>query len=240
MKQAMFQSYWSASIDTFDNIAPSCSTDNCTWPTYDSLAICSKVIDVTEFLEITPFKRSVEDTIEYLRQNATLPNGVRLEWETMFGQVLNTTIVQATSKTAGGITDANKRVRLVKNNTSIGPLLHNYNIIYAKNEVEILLPSGNATKPVFRAIKAVLHWCVNPYETNVAQGVHSTTVKDTSVKIVDNHRNMSSAFEGLQWYSVMAPKDGNKEFRIDNTTLLTLTNELIPLYDDSYFWTDIL
>jgi hypothetical protein len=52
MKQAVNNALYTPASETIPPIAPTCPSGNCSWPLFDSLAICSQVNNVTDLLII--------------------------------------------------------------------------------------------------------------------------------------------------------------------------------------------
>ncbi|KAJ9613503.1 hypothetical protein H2200_003445 [Cladophialophora chaetospira] len=73
MKSAIYTGLFLNDNDTIPSLVPTCSTGNCTWPTYLTLGLCARVADVTNLLEYR-----CNDTSTIKECNYTLPNGLSL------------------------------------------------------------------------------------------------------------------------------------------------------------------
>jgi hypothetical protein len=139
VQQAVYWGFWSSNTSTIEEIAPSCSTGNCTYPEYDSPAFCHKVANVKDKLKIT----SQEG--RFNPHNATLPNGISLEYGVL-------------------ITQINATGNLTVSTEDVGLPITAFDIIWQTNHE----PSdANST---FNAFEAAFWWCVNRYKTEVVQG----------------------------------------------------------------------
>lgn len=73
MKSAIYTGLFLNDNDTIPSLVPTCSTGNCTWPTYYTLGLCAQVADITNLLEHKCTNTGVDKECNY-----TLPNGVSL------------------------------------------------------------------------------------------------------------------------------------------------------------------
>lgn len=147
----------SSSLD----VVPSCPTGNCTYPQFQSLALCSSCQDVTDALT-TACSSNVADDGQSESCHFSLSNGLEF----------NTVYPYRGSMASNGSFDP------------IGPLEYanavlNFSIIKLKmsNEstagaiIETRSSNGSATsKMAAIATQCFLYWCVNTYDTKVKNG----------------------------------------------------------------------
>lgn len=172
VQQAVYSGFWSSITSTIEPIAPSCSTGNCTYPEYDSLAVCHKVANVTDKLKIT----SQEG--RFNPYNATLPNGISLEYGVL-------------------ITQINATENLTVSSEDVGLPITSFDIVWQTNH------EPNDANSTFNAFEAAFWWCVNRYKTEVVQGKPTTSVVATSVK--RSQPEGSDSFAYFDW-ALLAPR----------------------------------
>jgi len=116
--------------------------------------VCYKAVDVTDQLKITQ-----SDEIPLNFYNATLRNGNQLKYGIVITQINNTN-------------------EFVMENSTFGLNIGGLDVIYqAERE------SFNMVNSTFGALEAVFWFCVNTYKTEVSNGIASTIVTKTSVKV---------------------------------------------------------
>lgn len=166
MQQAINFAQWSNSTEQILPISPTCPTGNCTWPEYDSLAICSSVTNVTHLLNITTPKDLPKD----------LPNSriVSLSKEAVLDYGVDVSSIVSDSTVWTDYQDKSRDYLAA----------HEYNIIY-EISAGVMGRTGPAHGPQFNALKIVSCWCVNTYNTSTINGIASTNITATSSKFYD-------------------------------------------------------
>jgi len=171
MQQAIYSGLWSSNTSSIEEIAPSCSTGNCTYPDFDSLAVCYKVANVTHKLKVTSGESGFNP------YNATLPNGVNLEYGALMTQI------NATDK-------------LLMGTEGVGMHIAAFDIVYQTGNEPF-----NDVNSTFNALEAAFWWCVNRYKTEVVNGQATTTVVATST----NYSGNNGTFQYFDW-NLTAPR----------------------------------
>ncbi len=161
-----------------------CSTGNCTWPLYQSLAVCSKWKDVSDRLVFT--NTSLETPIE--GTNETIESSV-YRWSLNDYHYIETTgtelfymnmssMVNGTDLTnASYAFDPKNTATFICTNCSF-PIADTF-IIWRDpskvpfNAAERLM--GIVDKNAYSAIEFVFEWCIQEFNTTVANGESSTT-----------------------------------------------------------------
>lgn len=170
--------------DPVEHFPPLCPTGNCTFPTYTSLAVCAKSVDISHLLSVTRIENSepsqwfggpayVQLGMDQPRTafNVSLPNGFNLVTPAAF------TAVQRTGHTTLGFADDPD----ASNFTAVARLFNIYS-----NEGNVSDPAYQPSDPrpgglwEFRAVETLFHMCVNTYQTEVVAGRHTTTVVTSS------------------------------------------------------------
>ncbi|GAW17407.1 hypothetical protein ANO14919_068640 [Xylariales sp. No.14919] len=131
---------------------PTCSTGNCTYPDFDSLAICSACVNVTNQLSMSQVLSRYNSSVPQW----TLPNGFAVDVDP---NSLSRTVV----KTGGSYDPLTLETGLpIVNITAIQPC--------EKSD----LTSCGAT-----AQECTLYWCLNRYKSSVVQGLLYEDIMDT-------------------------------------------------------------
>ncbi|KAJ4289568.1 hypothetical protein N0V90_010897 [Kalmusia sp. IMI 367209] len=168
MKGAIFSGLFASANVTINDTLPTCTTGNCTFPDYQSLAICASSADVTSHL-----------------QNLTTKG--ELKW-CLPGGFCNSN--NLTARTAGHdaiIANITSAVTRANKDASDGKDLwpFNYTSVAFANHVtpvgdfyilyENLTRSGPSTATPWMAVELVLDWCVPTFSTHVTNGTAVTS-----------------------------------------------------------------
>ena len=167
-----------------------CASGNCSYPIFDSLAVCNVCTNVTDDLQVF-----IDDPPETSRSsvflgsaNYTLPNGFNTGW-------------MNSSRTRPGYISSGRVSSTVRVRAPF-PILNFTQVTFNPNSTGI--PTATATE-------CALHWCVNRYKTSVQAGVLSEEVISS---------NTASGPEVMQFYSIRGPPDTNISLSLwnDNTS----------------------
>lgn len=147
---------------------PTCDTGNCTFPVFDSLAVCSKCLDISQ--DVTHFNPPSNPSNLTGTQNVTynLPAGAQVEFSVLFqGQQLAMgPEIVITSVLPPGYT---KQVLGLEN-----PLLSL--AILQFPEVKQLIQDGNYYNTIPTTHQCAVYFCVNTYQVTVENNIPNTTV----------------------------------------------------------------
>jgi hypothetical protein len=195
-KLAVMSGMWTATNDTISPVSPICSTANCTFPMYDSLAVCSDVANVTEYLNVTRYSADFINAIANNQSlqsiygwypyepyaNVSLPNGVWLP----AGRYL----LKCQRPGSEDLTEEDPYLSLSTQETNMtesvafallpgiqDSALFDFFIIY---QTDLEVPD----MPVYRAIEVLFYWCVNTYSTTVTAGNASTQIVSSSRNVL--------------------------------------------------------
>ena len=175
------------------DLQPTCSSGNCTWPNYHSLAICARSADVTSHLQ----SKSVTIPGDY----PGAPKQTALQWylsqqNYLIDNVYTLSNVGSVAKKDPIMSSDQSYDRVVGYETqSVKPIALNFTDSIAFKDsalpvadvfmiyTNIATLSGN-DKGNFSAIEFVLEWCVQGFDTAVANGLAST-------QRLDSFRNFS-------------------------------------------------
>jgi hypothetical protein len=211
--------------------SPTCSSWNCTWPLYNSLAVCSKVANVSSFLSNTTIYENMlfnisSNTTNYPRGvSLTLPNRVYLEY------ILSGTVMNITTPWTP---DANIGKSLAFKNE---PYLDNTTII---NSFVVWGNDGytSAGRATYGAIEVVFHWCVNTYNTLVHKGVATRSISATSNTVLTTSGSFSGTNGTPEGYTytgalVLQPENTsypNANYTVDDSTNNAMNNYMCQRY----------
>jgi hypothetical protein len=208
---------------------PSCMTGNCTFPPFQSLAVCHHCRNITDFVE-----GSCQQSPGYTGSNDDpicqyhLPNGLRLNSSTLSGDPLQEMGAIATSGYLPPVSDA-----------MFGNTLLNFTRMSSSSP-----EPGYAVNPRnIRADECVLYWCVNTYESGVVNGtldekvIHSWHSNSTEwQENADRQNNV--------WLDLLAPAINGRLapsiFRVAYLATISLTSWLaatisVSNSDDTWF-----
>jgi hypothetical protein len=213
MMQAIQKSLYNGASEALPALSPVCSTGNCNFPAYSSLAICAQVANVTENLTTTPLPLSTSGNATIINNfYVTLPNGAGLE----AGEYA----VNITTTTAGTLAFA-----AMPNILDVA--ISNTFIIYQKDI--------NVENSAFGAIEILLNWCVSTYNSTVDATQPETQALVNSTSIAGNEPNgtlVMRAAEGTVNYTA--------DFQANIALQVYLANTFTGSYsvEFGYFSTD--
>lgn len=209
-------------------LAPSCSTGNCTWDMYSSLAICASVVDISSTIQknacnLTDFGEFFEiagtANPGYPCYNYTLPKQVITPITSASNidrhQVSNATL----SNTNPHTPDFMEIMSFTPSSGNISTMATAY-LIYQPG----LPTSINSFLPNPVAYELNLNLCVQTYNTSVTNGIVTTTavkseiLKTELTQIPDAHDNTITYTGPSGFYG----DDGENEFGISLGALSTL------------------
>ena len=213
---------------------PICSSGNCTWPSYRSLAICARSADVTSSLKATnvvvagdvPGEGKQHEQKWYLsEQNYILGDAIRL---CSIASVAKKDPIVSIAGSQDSLSDDSQ--------TSGDPISLNFTDSIAFKDstrpvADVFIIYANTTESTgdnpgtFAAVEFVLEWCVQNFTTAVANGVSSTQRHESS-------QDFSKPDPTKEYAELTAtPDDGdNRQYTIDSSTHYILQNYLRGLF----------
>jgi len=216
------------------DVQPTCSSGNCTWPSYRSLAICARSADVTSSLKTRnvtvpgtmPGEGKHQQQEWYLsQQNYVLSNG-----DTLCN-------LSSVAKRHPIVSTAGNQDSPFNDNQTPGiPISLNFTDSIAFKDstrpvADVFMiytntSESNGNHPsTYSATEFVLEWCVQNFTTTVANGVSSTQRHDLSQNFSAPDPNEASAF------LTASPDDGdNRTYSIDSNTHYILQNYFRGLF----------
>ncbi|KAK4195627.1 hypothetical protein QBC40DRAFT_269118 [Triangularia verruculosa] len=198
-------------------LPPSCRTPECTWPEFNTMAICINMTNVTHLLT---YDDLIPGTPEWRkkgkpRTNASLPNGVtfRPTGDFRAGRQVGLDI-----GIGAGVTS----------NWSDPPL---------QQEISSLSFNGTAgqraelssvfilhANPI-RATEIMFHYCINRYNASVSENVPSSRLLSSTTKV--GYEDESNP-HGRKY--LIDPNDGNVTYRFGSTSNFFLANHLADFW----------
>lgn len=229
MKAAVFNGIFSP--QTVQDLRPMCDTGNCTFPFFDTLAICSKCLNVTnEVVNNTPQPATIRgvQNISY-----TIPGGGQIEFSAFFQEgnladgpsTISTTVLPANvSKEILGLQD---------------PLLM-LAVLQFPN-VKQKIRDGNYWTSLPDTQECALYFCVNTFNLTVQNNIINTNVtnswtSDTGTPTVGGALQ-PNGMEGTQdtlWQRPPDAQGGNNTYWIPAGTLATLKSWLNVTLQGTY------
>jgi hypothetical protein len=205
MMRAIQNSLYNGASVALPALSPACSTGNCKFPAYSSLAVCAQIANVTDKLTVTPVPLSVGgDVIIINNFDVTLPNGAALE----AGQyAVNITTASATGSLAFSSMP-----------NVVDTAISNTFIIYQKD-----VNSENAT---FGAVEILLNWCVSTFNTTVDATQPETQAFANSTNVVTNN--------GPNGALVMRAAEGTVDYIVDAQANIAMQKYLASTFSGSY------
>lgn len=156
-------SIWTPLNETYPRLAPTCSTGNCKFPPFSSLAVCAAMNDVTDLLNVTSLGPYPNGS-SFPMTKATLPNGVFLEVGDSEWGTLNMSI----PTNYESFTDApNVSLSFGNRPDLLRAGLVNIAVIYGN---ETLITDAH----MYRAVEILFHLCVESYDVQTVNGTAST------------------------------------------------------------------
>ena len=149
------------------DLQPACSSGNCTWPSYRSLAICARSADVTSHLK--------QKTVLY---NETTSAGVKDVITQWYLSELNYIIDDGLMLLS--LKSSSARLKPIFGEIQSPSLLNISNSIAFQNsftpvaDIFVIYSNASYSSPTFQAVEFVLEWCVQNFTTSVTNGISST------------------------------------------------------------------
>jgi hypothetical protein len=222
MKGAILNGIYSSSKITINDTLPTCTTGNCTFPVYQSLAVCATTADVTPHLQNMTTKEEMK---------WCLPGGFCAS--TNFSGKLGQPSITTMATIASAVTQANNsaarasRPRSSLNYTSLAfanhpaPIADFYLIYYNFTK------SGPIVEQPWAAVEFTLDWCVPTFSTSVTNGTATTS------RLPDPFM----AFDATHGYYVRARPAG-EDIAIFSDTHATLQRYLNLTLSGSAYWSE--
>lgn len=176
-----------------DPLPASCPTGRCTFPKYQSMAVCTKVADVSAALNVTrlPDNSTTDDWTMGSAMRPYVANGTAAWNASLVDGNGDFVIALATPMVHQFVLFA--PLKLVGTNASLAfkedkelafTALANAFLIFPQTEiVNKTHPGFNTSRSYdrkFRALELLYHLCLNTYETSVTEGKSQTAVVSTS------------------------------------------------------------
>ncbi|KAH8881779.1 hypothetical protein GQ53DRAFT_847992 [Thozetella sp. PMI_491] len=176
---ALFQGISSVN-SSGEHLPPVCPTARCTYPDFQTLAVCAKVANITSLLNVTMVTNSSDfDWIEWT--DAEYPNmpafNISLPQPGVFFLTpVGRTVVIATINNTFSFGDD-------KDLMSTG--MSNLVVFYARDDNLPYPPRPDSPPPRFEAVEIFYHLCVNQMHLEVNSAQPSTTITASSYKVLN-------------------------------------------------------
>lgn len=179
-KQAIQQGLYQPVDQELLGSQPFCTSSECQWQVFSSLAVCAAVADISDKLTISDsinasdVSAGLDPASSGLAvHNASLPNGILL-----FGGT--DTFNMNMSSAVDGATGANflpvaTSISFSKEDARVSSAIANFFIVYTNQTSDL-----NRQDAAFRAVEVLFHFCVNTYSVSVSQGTAETILVNSS------------------------------------------------------------
>lgn len=177
-KQSIQRGIYHRIDEEISPLQPTCSTPDCQWPTFDTLAICAATADVSRKLVtssqteifVTGTGSSSSAHEEILVYKASLPNGVSLT-----GSPGTYNLNTSSSLRHGDYLPITSSVGFSGVDDRVSSAIANLFVIYTNQTTE-----SPQSDRCFRAVEAILYFCVNRYSAAANRGIVTTTLLRSS------------------------------------------------------------
>ncbi|KAK4105369.1 hypothetical protein N658DRAFT_491829 [Parathielavia hyrcaniae] len=206
-KQAVQSGIYHAVDEEVRPLQPLCSSGNCQWQNFSSLAVCSAVADVSDLVVPDQATSSGGGSLggakNELTNEARLPNGLFLAGSTTTYN-LNISWPQgspSSSTTSGGgeaygtdgrgsFLPARTSLAFSQRDGRVSSAIANFFLVYTNQTGE--LASDPQPADAFRAAEVLLHFCVNTYEASTSGGASTSRVVHSSTLAADNEASSNA------------------------------------------------
>ncbi|KAJ4295934.1 hypothetical protein N0V88_004636 [Collariella sp. IMI 366227] len=202
-KQAIQSGIYQAVNTELPHLQPVCSSGDCQWRNFSSLAVCAAVADVSDRLNISNqdqggnFGVSLGAANKQPARAATLPNGVFLVGSTTACN-LNISSPHIQASTDSGDSDTDGQESFLPARTSLAfsaqdgrvlSAIANFFLVYTNQTAKL---ESDEQKGAFRAAEVLLHFCVNTYQMSTSGGVSTSKVIHTSTLTAQDEASSSN------------------------------------------------
>jgi len=203
-KKSIVEGLYYPASENLPPVHPTCSSGDCRWPNFNSLAVCATTAEITDKLIISPQISTTltalglgTEATEVLIHNASLPNGIFLAGgpETynfnMSSPLLgNLPGVDASQE---NFLPSTASLAFPKVDGKVSGAIANAFIIYTNQTFESRRPEST-----FRAAEVMWHFCVSTYSTTVARGVSTVQLVNSSTIVSSTAVDASEAGVSLR------------------------------------------
>ena len=162
LKGAAYTGMYNSSTST---VTTDCASGNCTWPPYESLAICSRCADVSDLIMTTQSGKEVPEC-----NNSscvwTLPNALTLDGNATIAPNRGSSVLVD----IGDFFNASGTLPSMRLST-VGYSLLNFSLL--------VLPKDQSSYPGARASECSLYWCINTYSAESRNTIFTETLQNS-------------------------------------------------------------
>ncbi|KAL1984945.1 hypothetical protein VTN96DRAFT_8501 [Rasamsonia emersonii] len=227
------ESIWTPLNETYPRLAPTCTTGNCQFPPFSSLAVCVAMNDVTDQLNLTSLGLYPNSSFQMTK--ATLPNGLFLEMGYSEWGTLNISV----PTNYESFTDAPNATLSFGNRPDL----------LRAGLVDVAVIYGNESwitdMHMYRAVEVLFHLCVESYEVQTVNGTASTTRTAVLTDVVTDMQppdplltNSSNSDDGV--IVLAGPKQDRQNYTAGLNLLLGISMPLVDLLPGTYRGAEIL
>ena len=229
-------------------LQPVCSSGNCEWRNFSSLAVCAAVADVSDRLAVSNQTRPGRVGVSFggaanneVVRSARLPNGLFLVGSTTTCN-LNVSWPRISGEGGAGNSQesflpATTSLAFSDQDGRVSSAIANFFLVYTNQTAEV---SSDLQGDVFRAAEVLLHFCVNTYRVATSGGISSTEVvhsstlasPDSSGNTLVNVRDTSSSSSSPLF--VLRSASGEGEYSVKRDDVRLLNSYVLSLFSGTY------
>ncbi|KAL2130118.1 hypothetical protein VTI74DRAFT_6880 [Chaetomium olivicolor] len=234
-------------------LQPLCSSGDCQWRNFSSLAICAALADVSNRLTVSNQTRPRNFGISLGVANdeparaAALPNGVFLVGSTSTCNLnISWPHTQARTTSGAGDNGADGEESFLPAQTSLAfagqdgrvlSAIANFFLVYTNQTGEL---APDAQRGVFHATEVLLHFCVNTYQVSTSGGVSTSKVVHSSTLVAQDEASntLVDARSPASRRVVLRSSSGGGVYSVKRDDVKLLNNYLLDgfsgVYSDRY------
>ncbi|KAK3394351.1 hypothetical protein B0H63DRAFT_43517 [Podospora didyma] len=235
------------------HISPICSSGECYWRNFSTLAVCAAVVDVSDKLVVS--EQTSPSTLgislgvgngDEPVHNARLSSASVLIGSTSTCNLnMSSPVVQAPTGQKDNFLPAATSLAFSESDARVSSAVANFFVVYTNQTADL-----DRQSTAFRAAEVLLHFCVNKYEVSTAQGVSITTLIGSSTVVaveaeeavpvaVAGRTALSNASEnlsnsGLAANVVLRSTADNKDYSVQRDDVRLLNRYIQTVFSGTY------
>jgi hypothetical protein len=228
------------------HLHPLCSSGDCQWQNFSSLAVCGAVADVSDRLTVsnqTGAKNlgvSLGSANNETVSEARLPNGLFLVGSTSTCN-LNVSWPHASTNGSAGAGGTDGQESFLPARTSlafsdqdgrVSSAIANFFLVYTSQ-------ASNSSRTAFRATEVLLHFCVNTYQVSTSRGVSTSRVVHSSTLATQDETSSAvvrgrGAPPGSSRALLLRATAGQAVYSVERSDVKLLNSYVLSLFSGTY------
>ncbi|KAK3383702.1 hypothetical protein B0T24DRAFT_59685 [Lasiosphaeria ovina] len=243
-KQAIQLGLYHAPDEELPHVMPSCSSGECHWRNFNSLAVCAAVADVSDKLAVSsetePSALGVNlgSGIDGPVCNASLPNGVFLIGSPGTCNLnMSAPSPVETGQDSFLLPAAAASLAFSNLDARVSSAVANFFVVYTGQTAN----SGQQQAGSFHAAEVLLHFCVNTYQVSTSRGVSvsvkvnsSTTLSPSAAASEEQTQGISPERGSPQPSQALYSFLDDREYSVQRDGMRLLNNYLRSVFSGTY------